>query len=98
MHVMVGEHRTVTTHGGFFQDNPVRELAGAQRRVLLGDAALGVHGRVADLEQSLILRVRILVGVERRQRCWSRREELLAHGWGSIGFTVDSMNPISSGV
>ena len=95
MYVAVGEHRPVIPHRGFFQHDPVRRLAGTQRRILLGNSGLRVHGRIADLEQARILRVRILVGVD----CWrdagrgGKKSLLIA---ASIGRTIDSMNAMSS--
>ena len=76
MYIMVSEHRPVIAHGGFFEDDPVRRFAGSQRRILLGNAGLRIHRRVADFQQPRILRVRVLVGVDGGPRCRARREEI----------------------
>ena len=79
MHVTVGEHRPIIPHGGLFQDDSVRRFAGSQGWILLGNAALRIHGRIADFQQARVLWVCILVGIDRGPRCRTRREEISTH-------------------
>ncbi len=96
MYITIGEHRSIITHGWLFEDDPVGQLAGTQRRILLGNAGLRVDGRIANFEQARILRVCILVRVDRRPRCQGGAGRTPYSSLASIGFTIDSMNAISS--
>src|SRR5207244_2725411 len=68
MDIVVGEDCTITPHRGFVEHNPVGEPARTQRWVLLRDAGRRVYGRVADLEEARVLRIGVLVGVDRGAR------------------------------
>jgi len=48
--IVIGERRSVITHGGLFQNDPVRRLAGFFHRILLGNTAFHIYSRVTDLE------------------------------------------------
>ena len=79
VNLMIREYCPVVAHGGLFQNNAVRQRSGFQRGILLRNAHLSAYRGVTDLEQPSELGIRVLIGVDRRFRFRSRREELLTH-------------------
>ncbi len=63
---MIVESRAVLSDGGLFQNDPIGWIARSCRGILFGHPLLHAFSRVADFEQTGILRVGIIVGVDFR--------------------------------
>jgi hypothetical protein len=98
VNVMIPERRAVIPHRGFFHQNPVRRFAGFDNGILRGDAFLRGLGGVADFQQTIILRVCVLVGVDGGPCIGTRREKFLAHGFNGLVGNPNGIAAISPGL
>ncbi len=77
VNLVVGETAAVHFHSGVAEDNAVERFAVRPLgRILLDDALLYVLLGVANLEEALVLRVQVFVGINHRVRLRALREEL----------------------
>ena len=79
MHVAVGEGRAVVAHGRLLQHDAVGRRPGFDDGILLGHPVADVDGGVTHLEQPVVLRIGVPVGVDFRLAYRPRGEELFTH-------------------
>jgi len=79
MNVLIRERGPIVPHGRFFQYDPVRLGAGRLDVVDVVQTLTGGARRVPDLELPAVLRVRVLVGIDRWTRVRAGWEEIIGH-------------------
>ena len=96
MDVMVGEAAAVIFHGGPLAEDAIRYGGGMG---LLLNTGLNITLGIADLDIALMGgHAYEFISVYRRVRIWPLREKLHYSSPPSIGFIIESINSISSGV
>ena len=93
---MVGEAAAVIFHGGPLAEDAIRYGGGMG---LLLNTGLNITLGIADLDIALMGgHAYEFISVYRRVRIWPLREKLHYSSPPSIGFIIESINSISSGV